>query len=390
MGRFLPPLYHVVFASLLHLLLLLVCRRLPYSFYFDRSLCGEGFDGLTEEEAALKQLANIASRNRELSKNVSREDEQLQLAQHGHSQLAVLVLTARRQGVSYLGRSLLALHREALAAARPPLVFVCTGEEAFQVKGLPFPFLKPNTSLPNPKDVNQKANRDFVFCARQLEIALWNNNAVKHILILEDDAVVMDGFFYILFAWMTFHKERLQSEPWLDLKLYLNPSLRGWAWELPILVELFAVTLLLTLVFHTILTRLQKTGSQSKHWLSFSFLYLSILIALLLLGRQHWIQWRRLHPQLYLRKDAPNHGTPAVLYPRRRLLGAAQFLEQNINTSTPFDLALGKYRTSLGITGHLLEPNLVRHVGAFSTFGEAYDHKFRGQRELEVKYQICA
>ena len=160
--------------------------------------------------------------------------------------------------------------------------------------------------------------------------------------------------------------------------------------QVPILVELFAVTLLLTLVFHAILTRLQKTGAQSKHWLSFSFLYLSILIALLLLGRQHWIQWRRLHPQLYLRKDAPNHGTPAVLYPRQRLLGAAQFLEQNIDTSTPFDLALGKYRRKLGIAGHLLEPNLVRHVGALSTFGEAYDQKFRGQRELEVKYQVCA
>ena len=158
MGRFLPPLNHVVFASLLHLLLPLLCRRLPYSFYFDRSLCGEASDGRAEEEAAFKQLANIASRNRELSKNVSREDEQLQLAQHEHSQLAVLVLTARRQGgVSYLGRSLLALHKEALAATHPPLVFVCTGEEAFQVKELPFPFLKPNISLPNPKDVNQKA-----------------------------------------------------------------------------------------------------------------------------------------------------------------------------------------------------------------------------------------
>ena len=403
MGRLLPPLNHVVFASLLHLLLPLVCRRLPYSLYFDRSLCGEASDGRAEEEAAFKQLSNIASRNRELvnvnisrskkepSKNARREDEQLLLAQYGHSQLAVLVLTARRQGgVSYLGRSLLALHKEALAVTHPPLVFVCTGEEAFQVKELPFPFLKPNISLPNPKDVNKKANRDFVFCARQLEIEIWNNNSVKHILILEDDAVVMDGFFPILFAWMTFHKERLQSEPWLDLKLYHNPSLRGWAWELPVLVELFAVTLLLTLVFHAILTRLQKTGAQSKHWLSFSFLYLSILIALLLLGRQHWIQWRRLHPQLYLRKDAPNHGTPAVLYPRQRLLGAAQFLEQNIDTSTPFDLALGKYRRKLGIAGHLLEPNLVRHVGAFSTFGEAYDHKFRGQRELEVTYQVCA
>ena len=100
MGRLLPPLNHVVFASLLHLLLPLLCRRLPYSFYFDRSLCGEASDGRAEEEAAFKQLSNIASRNRELvnmnisrskkepSKNARREDEQLLLAQYGHSQLA--------------------------------------------------------------------------------------------------------------------------------------------------------------------------------------------------------------------------------------------------------------------------------------------------------------
>ena len=167
MDRFLPPLYHVVFASLLHLLLPLVCRRLPYSFYFDRSLCGEASDGRTEEEAAFKQLANIASSSRELvnvnivssnkdlSKNERREGEHLQLAQDGQSQLAVLVLTARRQGgVSYLGRSLLALHKETLAGTHPPLLFVCTGEEALELKELPFPFLKPNTSLPNPKDAN--------------------------------------------------------------------------------------------------------------------------------------------------------------------------------------------------------------------------------------------
>ena len=370
----------LLFLAAFHLLLLpLLCRRLPYSAYFDPSLSTfTTRDGESEEAAALEQLASLASREEE--------------AQQQHSsQLAVLVLTASRQGVSYLGRSLLALYREVRATPKyQPLVFVCTGEEGMDSGGLPFPLIQPNKSRPaHLPPGNRKAKRDFVFCAGRMDEMLPKD--VKHILILEDDALVMQGIFSTLSAWMTFHKERLGAEPWLDIKLYLNPRLRGWAWNQLPLVELLSSTTLLSIVLHVILVSLQnqKTG-RPKAWVSLVILWLAILAALLLVGRQHWVQWRRLHPQLYLRREAPSAFTQAVLYPRQRLVGAACYVGARLDTSTPFDLSLGQYRRWKGLAGHLLEPNLVRHIGVSSAFDVAHDLDRDGgdNREFLAEYPI--
>ena len=256
------------------------------------------------------------------------------------------------------------------------------------IRGLPFPFLQPNKSLPAYlAPGNRKAKRDFVFCADRVDEMLPND--VEHILILEDDALVMQGIFSTLSSWMTFHQERLQAEPWLDIKLYLNPRLRGWAWNRLPLVELLSTTSLLSILLHVILTGLQKTGTH-KAWASLFILWLAILAALLLLGRQHWVQWRRLHPQLYLRREAPSAGTPAVLYPRHRLAGAARYMGARLDTTTPFDLTLGQYRRSQGLIGHLLEPNLVRHIGVSSAFDVAHqlDRDGGDNREFWAEYPV--
>ena len=63
---------------------------------------------------------------------------------------------------------------------------------------------------------------------------------------------------------MTFHQERLQAEPWFDIKLYLNPRLRGWAWNPLPLLELLSSTSLLSVLLHVILAGLQKTGRTLK------------------------------------------------------------------------------------------------------------------------------
>ena len=117
---------------------------------------------------------------------------------------------------------------------------------------LPFPFIQPNRSLPaNLSPGNRKAKRDFVFCADRMDEMLPKD--VEHILILEDDMLVMEGIFSTLSAWMTYHQERLQAEAWLDIKLYLNPRLCGWAWNRLPLVELLSSTSLLSTILHVIL-----------------------------------------------------------------------------------------------------------------------------------------
>ena len=47
------------------------------------------------------------------------------------------------------------------------------------------------------------------------------------ILCFEDDVVLMDKFFPTLTSIMTHHTARLARDPWLDIKLYLIPGLRG-------------------------------------------------------------------------------------------------------------------------------------------------------------------
>ena len=68
-----------------------------------------------------------------------------------NSRLAVLVLTARRRGASYLGQVVLGqqLAGSSQGSARvdqPPVVFVCTGQDGPQFKNLPFSLLQPNTA----------------------------------------------------------------------------------------------------------------------------------------------------------------------------------------------------------------------------------------------------
>ena len=66
---------------------------------------------------------------------------------------------------------------------------------------------------------------DFILCHDELETHLGPE--VETILWLEDDVVLMDNFFPTLTSIMTHDRERLSRVPWLDLKLYLSPRLRG-------------------------------------------------------------------------------------------------------------------------------------------------------------------
>ena len=161
-SRLSPSFKCIVFVALLHILLPLLCRHLPFSFYFHVDPSSAS-DEKKEEERAFDQLTSITRSKKKLA-NIARSEGKLaKIAREGQQKnpLAVLVLTAKRQGVSYLGRSLLALHKELRRAAvdHQPLVFVCTGEVALDLGELPFPFLQPNTPLSYLPPGDQKATR---------------------------------------------------------------------------------------------------------------------------------------------------------------------------------------------------------------------------------------
>ena len=66
---------------------------------------------------------------------------------------------------------------------------------------------------------------DFILCYDELEKMMGDD--VDLILWFEDDVVLMDKFFPTLTSILTHHTARLARDPWLDIKLYLIPALRG-------------------------------------------------------------------------------------------------------------------------------------------------------------------
>ena len=66
---------------------------------------------------------------------------------------------------------------------------------------------------------------DFLLCQEELEKMMGDD--VELLLWLEDDVVLMDNFFPSLTSILSHHRARLDRAPWLDIKLYLIPGLRG-------------------------------------------------------------------------------------------------------------------------------------------------------------------
>ena len=66
---------------------------------------------------------------------------------------------------------------------------------------------------------------DFILCHDELEKMM--GDSADLILWFEDDVVLMDKFFPTLTSIMTHNTARLSRDPWLDIKLYLIPGLRG-------------------------------------------------------------------------------------------------------------------------------------------------------------------
>ena len=106
--------------------------------------------------------------------------------------------------------------------------------------------------------------------------------------------------------------------------------LSGYAWDLVPLTELVSTSLLLTMLLQLVLTKLHlRQGHTSVTFLLVLVTLLSISRYIggynveceyLVISRQHVVQWRRLHPQLFSWRPDPGYNTQATLYHRQRLL----------------------------------------------------------------------
>ncbi|XP_062295302.1 transmembrane protein 246 [Scomber scombrus] len=351
----------------------LSCHRLLYSYYFIKSMY---LDSMSEEvlrgsldrgQDALRFWQStstvVASRFNDIAQ---------------HPELLVTVVTARRsEGRDF--HYLLQVMRQlsnllgGCGEQRCAEVLVCDVEngpyENQDAKLLEHHFRvirrSPLEQQRNREQVNtfEREKRDYVFCLQKGQELV----KPKHMVVLEDDALPKEDFFSVVkdllsrrFSLQTlyiklYHPERLQR--------YWNPEpyrILEWVG----LGMIGATALLLTFPYWN---RCSFSFTLSAAHLVFFTLY--FMAAAELVGRHYLLEVRRLSPQLYAVSPATECCTPAMLYPGNASIRVAEYLDSSFCVKgNAKDMVL--YRMARMIPGessHSVEPNLITHIGAYSS-----------------------
>lgn len=209
----------------------------------------------------------------------------------------------------------------------------------------------------------EREKRDYVFCLRKG----WELVKPKNVVVLEDDALPKQDFFEVVkdllsrrFALQTlyiklYHPERLQR--------YWNPEpYRILEW---VGLGLVAATALLLAFPYCNPCSFSFTLSLG-HLLFFTLYFMA---AVELLGRHYLLEMRRFSPQLYAVSPATECCTPAMLFPGNSSLRVAEYLDGSFCVKgNAKDMVLYQMvRTIPGERSHSVEPNLITHIGAYSS-----------------------
>lgn len=350
----------------------LCCHRLLYSYFFIKSLY---LDSMSDEA-----LRNSLDRGQQAlhfwQKAASAASSGFRDAAQP-PELLVTVVTARRtegQDFHYLLQVMRRLHGMlgGCGERRCAEVLVCDVESG-PVENEDAKLLEPHFRVvrrppqepPRGWEVNvfEKEKRDYVFCLRKG----WELVKARHTVVLEDDALPQLDFFRVVkdllsrrFALHTlyiklYHPERLQR--------YWNPEpYRILEWVGLGLVAAAALLLILPFCNPCSLSFTFSCG----HVLFFAVYFMA---AAELLGRHYLLEARRLSPQLYAVSPATECCTPAMLFPGNASLRVADYLDGSVCAKgNAKDTVLYQVARSVpGERSHSVEPNLVTHIGAYSS-----------------------
>lgn len=345
------------------------CQRLLYSYFFLRSVYLDAMseevlqDSLARGQDALRFWQNASS-------TVSFNN----VAQHPEL-LVTVVTTQRREGRDFhyllqVMRQLSGLLR-GCGRHRCAEVLVCDVEagpqenqDAHLLDGHFRVIRRPAVDRQRSSSVNtfEREKRDYVFCLRRGMELLQPRNMV----VLEDDALPRPDFFAVIqdllsrrFALQTlyiklYHPERLQR--------YWNPEpFRILEW---VGLGLVGATLLLLAVPRWNPCAFSFTLS-AGHLLFFT---LYLMAAAELVGRHYLLELRRISPQFYAVAPATECCTPAMLFPGNTALRVAEYLDGAFCIKgNAKDMVLYEMAQTVPGGSHSVEPNLITHIGAFSS-----------------------
>ena len=231
--------------------------------------------------------------------------------------------------------------------------------QRFQYNSVPLSHMRYDDKI-------DKEKQDYVFC---LEKSLEQN--VSHALLVEDDALPVRDLFPVIDQLVFSNSGNAgtsASDDILFFKLYHPERLLGYiSLEVERIPELLSLSCLFSLILLRVYTKWRpKTALPVPClWIIF-FIYSGLTF--LALGRVNIIEFRRLSRYLYQLTPAPTCCTPAMLFPRKGGLLVAQYLK-SITCRSKFakDTALDRFREKRGLIARMIQPNLFKHIGQFSS-----------------------
>ena len=212
-------------------------------------------------------------------------------------------------------------------------------------------------------NIFERGKDDYVFCLRTAAGRFRS----RYYLVLEDDVLVRDGALESVNFVMNYFG-LFAADDWLFLKLYYPDKWSGYGRSVDTLAELAGYSVLGgSLVAAAASRRLLNCRSMPR---SFWVVSGSVFAALVCVGvgRQYVESWRGHFASTHRLVAAPGCCTQATLYPARVVPDVVTHLRR-VRSDYDFsvDVALDGLAQLRGLRRHLLQPNVVKHIGLVSS-----------------------
>ncbi|XP_044512946.1 post-GPI attachment to proteins factor 4 [Gracilinanus agilis] len=228
---------------------------------------------------------------------------------------------------------------------------------------------RANVSEDEDRNLFEKEKQDYVYC---LEKSLQNYHP-EYILMVEDDAVPEAEIFQVLRHVLEMRQPRLRNA--LYLKLYHPERLQHYFNPEPMrILEWFGVGMLLGPLLGWAYAKAVRLPGPSLRIVLFFSLYSMGLAELV--GRHYLLELRRLTPALSNVVPTTECCTPAMLFPGPSAQRTVSYLRE-VSCLWGFakDMALYSFLQKKNERAYVVEPNLVRHIGMFSSLRNTYKPK---------------
>ncbi|XP_074053710.1 post-GPI attachment to proteins factor 4 [Macrotis lagotis] len=380
------PTLHFFFLTIVTFGILapLTCHQLLHSYFYARhwhlNRMSKEFleQNLKDGEAALHYFKTLQALN-----NTSAKHQQVP----SQPWLLITIITVSRQPeFHYVLQVAAQFHRLLRQCGQPCLkyqLFLCNVDWSLrhQDAKLLASVIPVANRFTSTKEVNdsrsifrnifEKEKQDYAFC---LEKSLQSYNP-EYILLVEDDAIPEEEIFRVLLHLLKTRFSESHLRNTLYLKLYHPERLQGYLNPEPMrILEWFGVGMFLGPLFSWVYVKIANLPGLSYRIVFFFSLYTMGLVELV--GRHYLLEFRRLAPALYNVVPTTQCCTPAMLFSASSAQRTVSyFAEISCRSGFAKDMALYSFLQNKNERAFVVEPNLVRHVGLFSSLRYNYKPK---------------